>query len=104
METDNLNVTDDLCCPVCRARQEWADTCRRCKTDLRLFRRVEEAFRLSRLRTLANLRAGCWAEALAEAQQCYALDANADAGRLLAVCQLLGGDWPAAVAMARRWS
>jgi ribosomal protein L40E len=104
METDNHNVTDDFSCPVCKARQGWADTCRRCKTDLRLFRRVEEAFRQSRLRTLAHLRAGRWTEALAEARQCYALDANADAGRLLAVCQLLSGDWPAALALARRWS
>jgi primosomal protein N' len=43
-------------CPVCRARQELADTCRRCNADLRLVARAHRrvAYLLSRKQIARN--------------------------------------------------
>ena len=87
-------------CPTCRAVQEWSATCRRCKTDLRLLGEVEEAYRSSRRRCLAQLRAGRVREALHAARLCHELRADDASARLLAVCALLGGDWETAAVLA----
>jgi hypothetical protein len=88
-------------CPTCRAVQEWSDTCRRCRCDLRLLRELADAYRHSRRRCLRELRAGRPREALRSARRCRRLRDDAESRRLLAVCTLLCGDWPAAAALGR---
>jgi hypothetical protein len=89
-------------CPVCRAVQAWSATCRRCKCDLGLLHSVFAATRQTRARSLVNLRAGRFSEALEEARRAYDLCASEETRRLLAVCHLLCEDWPAALALAGR--
>ena len=90
-------------CPVCRARQEWSDACRRCKCELGTLRRVVAACARSRRQALEHLRAGRLSEATRAARRLYALCPDAASAHLLAVCHLLCEDWPAAAALARRW-
>jgi len=92
---------DTVCCPTCKAVQEWSDTCRRCKCDLALLRSVAEASRESRRRCLLLLRAGRVAEALRQARRCYTLRPDEHSARLLAVCCLLGKRWAEALSIAR---
>ncbi|HEV3003341.1 MAG TPA: hypothetical protein VGX78_02725 [Pirellulales bacterium] len=91
-----------MCCPTCRATQEWSPTCRRCKCDLSLLRMVADEYRESRLRCLQELRWGRHQAALDHARQCLRLDAKGESQRLFAVCALLARDWPSALATARR--
>jgi hypothetical protein len=93
---------NEVRCPTCRARQEWSDTCRRCQCDLSLLWTVELACRRRRRRALLALRAGRHADALAEARRAYTLHPDAPTARLLAVCLLLAGRWPEALATAER--
>jgi hypothetical protein len=86
-------------CPTCRAVQEWSESCRRCKTDLRLLRDVAEAYRRSHHRCLLQLRAGRPHEALRSARLCHELRADDESTRLLAVCALLSEDWETAAAL-----
>ena len=89
-------------CPTCRAVQEWSDTCRRCKSDLRLLREFAASYERSRRACLDELRAGHPRAARRAAQHCHALRAGAESCRLLAVAALHCGDWPTAAALARR--
>jgi hypothetical protein len=91
---------NDFTCPVCRAVQQRADACRRCRCDLRLVLRAEGAARDARRRLLLHLAAKRWPEALREARTFHALQPAADSRRLLAVCCLLAGDFSAAA----RWA
>lgn len=93
--------TSTFRCPTCRAVQEWSDTCRRCKCDLRLLRAAERACRHSEARCLAELRAGRPAIALRHARECERLRPGSPARELVAVCAMLTGDWPTAVALAQ---
>lgn len=88
---------DTFVCPVCRATQAWSDTCRRCRCDLGLFRRADEARRHARQQALLHLRAARWADARRAAEAYHALEPGIDSRRLLAVCCLLGGDFSQAV-------
>jgi hypothetical protein len=83
-------------CPTCRATQVWSETCRRCKCDLRLLREVADGYAAVRLHCLSNLRQNKPGAALEQARQCYALRADNETRRLLAVCELLNGDWASA--------
>ena len=47
--TESVN---ELQCPVCRARQPWRDTCRRCQADLSLLTRALRFERRTRARLL----------------------------------------------------
>ncbi len=89
-----------LCCPTCRARQEWTDQCRRCRSDLRLLRRVAEHCRQARDQALSALDEGRWFEALAHAQRAFALNPQPESRRLLAVCYLLANRPAEALALA----
>ena len=89
-------------CPTCRAVQEWSDTCRRCKSDLRLLREFAASYERSRRACLDELRAGHPCAARRAAQHCHALRAGAESRRLLAVAALHCGDWPTAAALAHR--
>jgi hypothetical protein len=88
-------------CPTCRAAQEWSDTCRRCKCDLRLLRALSASYQNSRTRCLLALRARRPAEALRWARRCWELCADAESRRLVALCALVVGDWPTALAFGR---
>ena len=91
----------DVRCPTCGALQEWSDACRRCQCDLTLLRRVMQAAQTSRQRCLCALRAGRISEAVRHARRLQALCPDRSSARLLAVCQLLQGNWLAAATMAR---
>jgi hypothetical protein len=90
-----------LRCPVCRAQQEWADTCRRCRCDLALVRAAADAYFASRRRCLALLGAAQFPQALAEARRAWELHPASDAQRLLAVCTALCGEWAEAAGLVR---
>ncbi len=94
--------TTSLRCPTCRAEQPWSDTCRRCKSDLRLMRELTDEYAATRLLCLANLHQNQIGAALEQARQCVALCADADSRRLLAVCELLNRNWLAALAQAEQ--
>ena len=88
-------------CPTCRAEQEWSDTCRRCKSDLRLLRALASAYRQSRHACLEHLRQGNRLEACAAARRCHEIKADTESRRLLALAALCGGDWATAADLAR---
>ena len=90
----------EMRCPVCRAAQAWSATCRRCKCDLGLLHSVFAASRQTQVRSLVNLRAGRFSEALQDARHAYELRPSEETKRLLAVCHLLCEDWPAALSLA----
>jgi hypothetical protein len=90
-----------LLCPVCKARQEWSDVCRRCKCDLSLYRAAAGSYLQARRLCLAALRAHDFAAARDEARRAYELSPGSDAARLLAVCHLLCAQWKEAAALAR---
>jgi len=91
---------DTVRCPTCRAIQEWSDTCRRCKSDLRLLRGCAEAYRRSRRVCLDAMHRGQPRAALRAARECEWLRPDVGARRLLAVASLLAGDWSTATALA----
>lgn len=88
-------------CPTCGARQAWADTCRRCKSDLRLLRAALEAYEAHRRLGLRALDAGRLDDALRHARRCHELRPGADSRQLLAVCQVVRGEYAEALELAR---
>jgi hypothetical protein len=92
---------DIVRCPTCRAEQEWSDTCRRCKSDLRLLRALALAYRQNRRACLEHLRQGDGREALRAARRCYQIRADTESRRLLALAALHGGDWATAADLGR---
>jgi hypothetical protein len=93
---------EDLRCPTCGARQGWTDTCRRCKSDLRLLRAALEAYAGHRHAGLTALDEGRLDEALHHARRCHELRPGPESHRMLAICSLLRGDWTAAMAEGLR--
>jgi hypothetical protein len=91
----------ELRCPTCGARQGWVDTCRRCKSDLRLLRAALEAYEGHRRAALLALDVGRLDAAVHHAHRCHELRPGPESHGLLAVCKLLRGDWPDAAEMAR---
>jgi hypothetical protein len=88
-------------CPTCRAEQEWSDTCRRCKSDLRLLRALAKSYLQNRRACLEHLRQGRLREALHAARRCYQINADTESRRLLALTALQGGDWATAADLVR---
>jgi hypothetical protein len=82
--------------------QEWSDTCRRCKSDLRLLRACAAAYQHNRRLCLEHLRSGSPQIALQAARRCHVLRADAESQRLLALAALLSGDWMTAVNLAQQ--
>ncbi len=87
-------------CPTCRATQIWSDVCRRCKSDLRMLRAIAEVHAQLRERCLCEVRRDRPPRALELALQCRALRDDAATRRLVAVCELLNGNWSAARTLA----
>lgn len=92
-----------MTCPVCRAAQEWSDTCRRCKCDLSFLRRAAETARRHRLRCLRHLSAGNAASAQRSAQHAWQLCPDSRSAQLLAVCRFACHDFSAAMRLASRF-
>jgi hypothetical protein len=86
-------------CPVCKADNSQGPTCRRCKADLSLLFRLDEQRALLLQRAAEQIRQGHVEEARADARQAHQLRRDTDSGKLLAVIELLRGDYSA----ARRW-
>ncbi len=88
-------------CPTCRATQDWSDTCRRCKSDLRLLRAfTEEHVRVKRA-GLHAINEGDARSATRHARAYHALQPGPDSRRLLALAAFLRGDWEEAIALVR---
>lgn len=83
-------------CPTCRASQEWSDTCRRCKSDLRLLRAFATAYQHTRRDCLQAIQRGDAQAATRHAQRAHALHPSASTRRLQALAALLRHDGPAA--------
>lgn len=93
---------DEMRCPTCGARQAGqVDDCRRCKSDLRLLRAALAAYEQSWRSALTALHEERYDEAAAQARRCLELRPGLESRRLLAVCQLLRGDWTEAAALGR---
>jgi hypothetical protein len=93
---------DEMRCPTCGARQGgWVDACRRCKSDLRLLRAALGAYERRWRAALAALDEERYDDAAAHARRCRELRPGTESRRLLAVCQLLRGDWTEATELAR---
>jgi hypothetical protein len=93
-------VVDELRCPTCGARQVAAETCRRCKSDLRLLVAALAAYESHRRKGVLALDAGRLDGALEHARRCHELRPGPDSRRLLAVCQLLRGEYAQALELA----
>jgi hypothetical protein len=92
--------SEALRCPTCGARQGWSDACRRCKSDLRLLGDALKDYERHRRSGLLDLDAGRLDTALRHARRCHQLRPGPESRRLLAVCQLLRGDWVDALKIA----
>jgi hypothetical protein len=89
----SIHDGDEMHCPTCGAEQAWADTCRRCKCDLRLLRAAEQAYQWHHLRCMRNLAAGSPERALRHARACHRLRPGAPSRRLIALSYLLSERW-----------
>lgn len=89
-------------CPTCGAEQVRSDTCRRCRSDLRLLHLAADESRRLRRRCLKELRRDRPRVAVAYSRALSALNLEPDTLRLAAVCELLAGDFARARAIALR--
>jgi len=94
-------LDESLRCPTCRATQEWSDTCRRCKSDLRLLRETANAYAIARKHCLLALHAGQLDEAIEWADQCVDIQPDDGSHQLLATCLFARGDWESACSVAK---
>ena len=92
---------DRVRCPTCGAEQEWADSCRRCRCDLRLLRAARAAYRVHRRQCLTSIESGWFENARYHALRCHELLPDAASSRLLAICHLMTERWADAVELAR---
>jgi hypothetical protein len=92
---------EGLCCPTCGARQGWAETCRRCKCDLRLLRAAVGAYVRNRRDCVLYLYTGFSEAALRCALKCHQLQPGAESRRLTALAYAVAEDWPEAERAAR---
>src|SRR3954451_21132732 len=100
-DQDPFRPAESIRCPTCGAKQGWTDTCRRCKSDLRLLHVALEAYERHRRSSLRDLDTGRLETALRHARRCHELRPGPESQRLLAVCQLLRGDWLDAIDLGR---
>ncbi len=84
-------ISQTMRCPTCRAEQVWSDTCRRCKSDLRLLRELADEITFRTTECLRLLHENKPRAALEHARHSLELRDDADSRKLLAVCELLNG-------------
>ena len=94
-------TSETMRCPTCRAEQAWSDTCRRCKSDLRLLRDFAREYDARRTECLLLLRQNNAPAALEQARIAGAIHANDESRQLLAVCEFLNSNFSAAVSHVR---
>jgi hypothetical protein len=92
---------DLLRCPTCGAEQEWSDSCRRCRCDLRLLRAAFDAWSMHRRECLVALENGWVDSAARHARRSHELRPGAGSYRLLALCSLMSERWLDALEEAR---
>jgi hypothetical protein len=89
-----------MCCPTCRAKQAWSDTCRRCGSDFTLLRRFAARARWYREQCLLAIHTSDDKTAADYARALYDLTPDASAAKLLAVCLVQIGDFDGARLLA----
>jgi len=100
-----LNPSTDertMICPTCGAQQEPADQCRRCRCDLSLLQAAWRTGHHHRSTCLRALRMEHFSQALQHARLYEEVFPGQDASRLIAVCNLLAGNWHDAIAWSRQ--
>jgi hypothetical protein len=80
---------DRMRCPTCGAEQDAADSCRRCRCDLRLLRAAQQAYRRHRREALNALEDGRFETARTHARRIHELLPSAESYRLLALCDFM---------------
>jgi hypothetical protein len=89
-------------CPTCGAAQDWADSCRRCRCDLRLLRAAQQAYRRHRQECLNALEDSRFEIARKHARRSLELLPCAESYRLMALCDLMSERWLDALEEAQR--
>lgn len=89
----------ELQCPTCGARQQPQPECRRCKSDLQLYCSALEDCERYRRRALRQCARANYVAAARSARRYHELAPCADSRRLLAVTNLMAGDFDAALAL-----
>ena len=77
-------------CPVCRAAQAWAQTCRRCRADLSLLTALAGRRERLHAEALRALHEGNVIQAFRRAQQVHRIQPDAASRRLLLACRMAG--------------
>ncbi|MCU0960651.1 MAG: hypothetical protein MUF48_11155 [Pirellulaceae bacterium] len=90
-------VVTQLRCPTCGAWQDISDVCRRCKCDLSLVVPLLRERQRLRQSCLAALHDGRYAQARSLALRCCTISRDADNLQLLALTELLTGQYAAAL-------
>jgi hypothetical protein len=90
-------------CPVCKADNNEAPQCRRCKADLSLLVDLERRRARAMADAVARLR-GDAAGALAAAEEADRLRRDEDSCRLLALARLMNRDFAGALALRQERS
>ncbi len=80
-------------CPVCKAENGEGPNCRRCKADLSLLFALEQQREAAVASARAELAAGRWGEARAQAAWADHLRRDEESQRLVAVAALMEGDF-----------
>ena len=81
-------------CPTCKAtRNADADSCHRCRADLRAINEVERQAASLELQARHCYARGWYRQAAALAQQAVALENTPGRRKLLACSQIIGGDF-----------
>jgi hypothetical protein len=89
-------------CPVCKADNSLAPTCRRCKADLVLLWDLEARRDALLASARRQLQQGNWLAATTEAHSAAALRRGLDAAQLGAVARLLARNFDGALSTYRR--
>jgi uncharacterized membrane-anchored protein len=80
-------------CPVCKAENGEGPNCRRCKADLSLLFALEQQREAALAAARAELVAGRWGEARAQAEWADHLRRDEESQKLMAVAALMEGDF-----------
>ena len=85
---------DRMRCPTCGAEQDWADSCRRCRCDLRLLRAARASLSHGTGGSALNaLEDGRFEIARHHARRSHELLPDAESYRLMALCDLMSERW-----------
>lgn len=80
-------------CPVCRAENNEGPHCRRCRADLSLLFQMEDQRSALLQMAQEEANAGNWPEVMRLADQAHALRSGEDSQRLIAIGNLMSGEF-----------